>query len=117
MIDSSKREYPNDADGDVLQRLSDGGFDFSNRHDVDFYCYASNYEKAEQISSIASEQGYECDITISEDEDDPLKKHSVYMTVNIHLNYEGIIARQASLNDWLKSFKTHCDGWGVMSNA
>ena len=117
MIGSTRREYPNDTDGDVLQRLHDSGFDFASRHDVDFYCYASDYAKAEKICVVASKQGYECDISVDEEASDPLTKYSVYMTSKIFVTYDEVMERQVSLNKLLFDFNTKYDGWGVMLNA
>lgn len=77
--------FPNDADGDVLRSLKENNFDFEKTYDVDFYCWAHDLKTANEISRQACDNGYKSKVSVDDEEENPLQKHSVYMTMNITL--------------------------------
>ncbi len=100
-------DYPNDADGDVLRRLSDAKFDFSSPVEVELYCYAEDLKTANAIRAIMNEVGFEADVF---DDDDTV---SVYFKKRMLLTYDAIIGEQMIANQRLSGFNTRCDGWMV----
>ena len=102
--------FPANADGDVLRRLEETGFDFTKTYDVDFYCYAKDINIAEQILKNSKQKGYISRIFV----DDESEQHSVYMSANIKITYAEVMRRQSELDIWLAKYATKCDGWGIL---
>ena len=105
-------EFPDDADGDVLRRLEEAGFDFTKAYDVDFYCYANDESTAKQILKKSEQIGYVSKIFVDEEDENKSKQYSVYMSVNIKITYAEVMRRQTELDGWLSDYNTRCDGWG-----
>lgn len=109
--------FPNDADGDVLNSLSSEGVDLSKPRKIDFYCYAPDHETALEIIEELSKLCFESDIYKNTEAANESKRLSVYSAKVMVPSYEAIIEEQRVLNRLLKKYKTVCDGWGTLSDG
>ena len=60
-------DYPNDADGDALRRLADGGGDMSKPMDIDLFIAASDEATATVVAN-GHELGYRTEVCFDDDE-------------------------------------------------
>jgi len=114
-LKSITRKFPSDADGDVLQAMYDRGVDLSIARDIEFYCYAENFQIAQNIVEKVRLDGFKNEIFQNMDEKQVDKIFSVYFICHMVPDHTKIINIQNTLNRLLKEFKTSCDGWGTLS--
>lgn len=107
-------EYPDDEDGDVLRALESNGLDMTAAVEIEFYCYAENSKNANAVCESDDFEEFITDIFIDEKSIDLDKKYSVYFSQVMVPTYENVIQTQEKLNMSLKTFRTRCDGWGVL---
>ncbi len=110
-----ERQFPQDADGDVLQMLLERGVNLSSSREIDFYCFAKDRDTANKIKKEVVLPGFSNKISKDPAEEIPDKIFSVYFCCNMVPDYDAIIKVQDLLNKQLKKFETYCDGWGTWS--
>jgi regulator of RNase E activity RraB len=106
------RDYPNDSDGDALQRVVDDGNDMSLPMTVDFPVVLPDLETAQQFAALAAKRGYDTDIA----ERDSRSTYDVYCTKRMVLNYDSVIKVQLELNKLAGPLGGYSDGWGTFGN-
>ena len=105
-------EFPKDDDGAVLNLLAKKGINLTLPREVEFYCYAKGEVVANEIVAEMESQGeFNCYIYKDDEEVNPNKAFSVYMSKVMILNYDNVVNEQQSLNVRLKQFDAFCDGW------
>src|SRR5687767_10297855 len=109
-----KKTFPFDDDGAVLRSLQKKGVNLDLPRDIDFYCYASSLEIANQIAICLDAMGFKSRIFQDDEADRTDERISVYSTKWMIPDYELLIRTQAELNAVLLPFGTHCDGWGTL---
>ncbi|MHC1683390.1 MAG: ribonuclease E inhibitor RraB [Clostridiaceae bacterium] len=108
---SSKKEFPNDADGDALRRLFDDGIDFSKPHNVDFFVVVPDLENGEKIKQLIEQDGFDCSLEVNEE----MEEWTCYCSKKMKLDYEKLILTQEFLNKVSKPYNGFSDGWGILS--
>ena len=111
-LDDMSRSYPDDADGDALQRLADEGSDMSRPMTIDFVVSISDMSKARSIAQLVAEHGYQTDIHL----DDEGGSIDIYCTKRMVATYDGVVACQTELTQLCKPFGVVCDSWGTYGN-
>jgi hypothetical protein len=105
--------YPNDDDGDALQRLADDGFDMSRPTDIEFVVLAPNRKAADAIAKLAASAGYRTRLEDAEEDE----SWDCYWIKAMVPTYEGVVAAQRELDDMSRQFNGKIDGWGTFGNA
>lgn len=105
--------FPNDDDGNVLQALHEKGIDLTKPREIEFYCYVSDLEQANEVAAKTKALGFIPDIY----EDETTSKISVYNTKRMVPTYQDIMEKQKILNSTLKAYGTVCDGWGTLNEG
>lgn len=105
-------DYPNDADGDALKRVADGGSDMSKPMDIDFTVAVPSEAIGRQLAVVAERCGYRP--RLDQDEEDG--SWSVYCTRKMLASYQGIAAAQAELDELSRPLGGYSDGWGTFGN-
>jgi len=109
MTSTATAEWPDDADGQVLRRLLDKGFDFAQRHVIDF---SVDFEKwppdPEALRRIHREFP-----NASEYLDDVSGVGSVVVKLEATLSYHVVVDTQKRLTELASEFGGWCDSWGV----
>ena len=105
--------WPNDADGDVLRKLEEGGFDFSRAHKIDFNVDFRSWPPAElAIKLLRKEFGV---IEIFEPSDD----FNGYISFQVveRVTYEGVTSMQRRLTREMQPYGGVCESWGVWGES
>jgi len=107
-MDTTKHKWPDDADGDVLRRLEEKGFDFSKHYMVDFNIDFDQWppiKEAMDVIRIAypdakiygdGEEGY------------------VLFKVNSLITYDFVVKTQAKASSLVTQYGGRCESWGVL---
>ena len=99
--------FPADADGDVLRRLKKHGFDFSQRHDVDFSVEFEAWPpSAEAVARL--EENYPS-VLVGEEE--------VVVQVRDFVTYDFVVRTQSLLSGMMRTFGGVCETWGVWEHS
>lgn len=115
-------EYPDDVDGEVLRMIAEDGNDMTQPVDVQFHVAAATEETAEQIAQAAEKLGYEPAIDFddgedAEDDEEITEPWTCTCTKNMLLEYDGIMAAQAELDEIARPLGGYADGWGTFGNV
>jgi hypothetical protein len=108
-----QHDFPNDADGDALRRLADGGSDLSKPMSLDFQIAVPNEVAANGLAEVVYNRGYRVKIYASPECSLPW---TCECSTRMLASYEGVIAIQAELASLAKPFSGHPDGWGSFGN-
>ena len=111
-LDGMTGRFPDDADGDTLQRLADTGIDFSRPMDINFQVEVRDNSAARSVATIAEARGYKVKTYV----DDETGDITVECTATMYATYEGVVSRQAELTDASRAFGGSCDAWGTYGN-
>jgi hypothetical protein len=106
-------DYPNDADGDSLRRVRDGGSDMSLPMTIDFSITVPNETAARAVADVVSTHGFDPSISDNEGRG----SWSVYCSKTMLATYDSVVAVQAQLNELTKAHGGSCDGWGTFGNS
>lgn len=103
--------FPDDADGDVLRRLDESGFDFSKSTTIDFNVDFDNWPP--HPDAISKLKEYAGAVEIYE----PDEEYSGYVLFHIHqiLSYELVIDTQRNVTTLMAEYGGICESWGVLS--
>jgi regulator of RNase E activity RraB len=104
--------YPDDADGEALQRVADNGSDMSKPMSIEFAVVVPDMAKARAIAELVSSHGYRPDINV----DDETGAVAVYCAKTMLATYEGVVSGQAELTHLCEPFGAICDSWGTYGN-
>tara|TARA_Y100001949_G_scaffold77610_1_gene65681 strand:+ start:3121 stop:3438 length:318 start_codon:yes stop_codon:yes gene_type:complete len=102
--------FPDDADGDVLKRLDESGFDFSKPTTIDFNVDFDSWPP--HTNAISKLREFAGAIQIYE----PDGEYNGYILFNIHqpLSYELVIDTQAKVTNLVAEYGGVCESWGVL---
>ncbi len=102
--------FPDDADGDVLKRLDESGFDFSKPTTIDFNVDFDSWPP--HPDAIAKLREFAVSIQINE----PDGEYSGYILFNIHqvLSYELVTEIQEKFTTLMADYGGVCESWGVL---
>jgi Regulator of ribonuclease activity B len=106
-------DYPNDADGDSLRRVRDGGSDMSLPMTIDFSIDVPNESAARAVAALVSTHGF--DPSISDNEGRGW--WSVYCSKTMLATYDSVVSVQGQLNELAKPQGGICDGWETFGNS
>lgn len=104
--------WPNDADGDVLRKLEQDGFDFTQAHEIDFNVDFETWPPPGKAISLLSEKYGNIEIIQPED------KYTGYVLFRIKdmLTYELVMHVQEETTLIMSPFRGVCESWGLYSN-
>ena len=105
--------YPNDADGDALQRVDAAGADMSRPMDIDFVVVVPDREAGEAVARLAARSGYRTELV--HDEEDDVWDCSCIKTMLA--DDEGNIEAQRELDELSRPYGRQSDGWGTFGNS
>jgi Regulator of ribonuclease activity B len=96
--------WPNDADGDVMRRLSTAGFDFSTPAEIDCDVdFETSPPSQRALQAIAAEFS---GATIVDD--------WVHVPVRAQVTYALVVSVQARLSARAAPYGGRCESWGVL---
>jgi hypothetical protein len=107
----AKLNFPDDADGDVLRRLDESGFDFSKSTTIDFNVDFNSWPPHPVAISRLKEYAGAVEIY------EPDEEYSGYVLFHIHqiLSYELVVDTQKSVTALMAEYGGVCESWGVLS--
>jgi regulator of RNase E activity RraB len=114
--------YPDDLDGEVLRTIAEDGNDMTKPMDVQFHVAAATEETAEEIAAAAEKLGYDTSIDFDDGEDaeedeDMSEPWTCTCQKTMLLEYDGIMAAQAELDEIARPLGGYADGWGTFGNV
>ncbi|HEX7029300.1 MAG TPA: ribonuclease E inhibitor RraB [Gammaproteobacteria bacterium] len=108
--------FPDDANGDVLRRMTRHGFDFSKPHPVEFFAVFPTEAAADAVA-----RQY-----VADHESDPLENietsahepggMELMLVKNMFVTYENIKRFEAVMRQRVAAQGGRLDGWGVMQD-
>ena len=110
MTSTTSTEWPSDADGQVLTRLRDKGFDFSRQHVIDF---TIDFAKWPPPHNLIRQIQKEFPNT-GEYVDEVSGRGSIVVKVQAMLSYRLVMDTQKRLTDLASEFGGWCESWGVL---
>ena len=105
--------FPADADGDALRRVSEDGADMSNPMIIDFTVLAPDESSARAIAELAEAQGFDPSIS----DEGGSGKWSVYCSKSMLATHAGVVAEQVTLTALAAPKGGRCDGWASFWNG
>ena len=104
--------WPNDADGDVLRRLQESGFNFEQEQEIEFMVDFDSWPPPEgAIDTLQKEYG---NTEVYPPEDD-LEGYLLFKIKSI-LTYELVINAQNQASKITKKYGGICEAWGVLQS-
>src|ERR1700734_2389573 len=113
MAMDENNNWPADADGDVLRRLRDRGFDFSRRYTIDFNIDFDAWPPSQ--TAIARLKEIHQNVTLFEPEGEPTGEVVVQITDLV--SYDLVVRTQAAISNAMRPFGGRCDAWGVLHDG
>ncbi len=101
--------WPNDADGDVLRRLEQDGFDFTQVHKIDFNVDFENWPPPEKAISLLSEKYGNVEIVQPEED----YEGYVLFRIRDKLTYDLVMQVQEETSLIMGAYHGQCESWGV----
>lgn len=99
-------DWPQDADGDVLRRLENSGFDFSQQVKIDFEVSLANQQSLPSVKRTIEQAIAKVQISTTE--------YGLTVQVGDFLTYAFVMGMQAKLSELAGPFGGSCDEWGVL---
>jgi hypothetical protein len=106
------RAYPNDDDGDALQRVADAGAAMNEPMRIEFTIAVPSVECARRLAERIADFGYDPDLYVDEEDGSV----SLYCARMMLATYEGVLSSQAELNQLCQPVGANCDGWITAGN-
>lgn len=106
-------DLPNDADGDAIRRVFDGGSDPRRPMVLDFHIAAPSREVAERVSDAAASLSYHTKAST----DECGENWTVTCSTRTLLTHRAVIAMQAELYNLAEPLGARVDGWGTWGNC
>jgi hypothetical protein len=101
-------DWPQDADGDVMRRLSAAGFAFDKPTSIDFNVDFEAWPPNELALAVISNAFP--DATITQEGD------YVLVQITSIVSYEGVTSVQERLSALTANYGGRCDSWGLMQS-
>ena len=111
--------FPDNEDGNALQRLVESGSNLDQPMDVDIQIAAPTEEAAIEIANLAGVVGYRTDVYYDdeiEDVEEAPEPWTCQCSRVMVVNYESIVGCQIQLNEIAKPRGGYVDGWGTFGN-
>ena len=105
--------FPAGADGDVLRRLKESGFDFGQPRDIDFAIDFDSWPPADEALAWLK-RNYPNVEVYDPDDGDP---GDVVVQVHGLVTHDLVVQTQAALSDAMSSFGGRCEAWGVLDDG
>lgn len=106
-------DWPNDADGDVLRRLSELNCDFTKHHAVDYNVDFDAWPpSAEAVAWLEQEFGPVTLYPPEEEEDECFGGYALFQVFGL-VTYDGVTSVQRRVSAAMESFGGICESWGV----
>jgi len=107
--------WPNDADGDVLRRLKENGFEFDNEVEIDFNIDFNHWpltdEEVEKMQSLYSQASF------YDPDEEGIENGNLYGYVQFQvvakLTYDLVINTQERVTEQMKQYGGWCESWGL----
>jgi regulator of ribonuclease activity B len=100
-------EWPSDADGDVMRRLLDDGFDFSREVEIDFNIDFDRWPPDQAIVGLLQEKLRSARVFLKED--------YILVQVRALVTYPFVTGMQADLTRISSPFGGKCESWGILT--
>ena len=104
--------WPSDADGDVLRRMEESGFDFAKPHTIDFNVDFDDWPPSPEAIDLVKSR-YPGTV-VYEPEDD--KTGYLQFQVHDRVSYELVMRIQRQASALVAPFNGRCESWGVMQD-
>ena len=105
-----KKDWPSDADGDVLRRLDAMGFDFSKTHTIDFNVDFDEWPPSKKALAVLITEFPRATIYEDEDESDGY----VLFKIIDKVSHELVIKIQDRASELVAAYGGRCESWGVL---
>lgn len=102
--------WPNDADGDVLRRMFESGFDFGSKCLIEFNVDFDYWPPSDAAFKVLSEKYGEINVFEPEAEYDGYYQFQIYSKVT----YELVLRTQREASSLMQPFSGVCESWGVL---
>jgi regulator of RNase E activity RraB len=111
-------DWPNDADGDVLRRLEESGFNFDKEVTIDFNIDFNHWPLTEEEKIEIRKLYPGCEFYDPDEEDIEEGNLIGYVQFQIiaKLTYELVMDTQEMATKQMKKYDGWCESWGVMQN-
>jgi hypothetical protein len=110
--------WPDDADGDVLRRMEESGFNFDAEVEIDFNIdfdhWPLNEKEKEQIKTLYPNSDI-IDPT-EEDKADGRETGYVQFTIKDKLTYELVMNMQETVTKQMQNIGGWCESWGALQD-
>ena len=108
-------DWPDDADGDVLRRMQESGFDFDREAEIDFNIDFSHWPLSqEEVNQVKKIYPYsEIIDPTEEDKADGMETGYVQFTIQEKLTYELVINTQEKVTKQMHNIGGWCESWGA----
>ena len=100
-------EWPDDADGDVMRRLRDAGFDFSLEAEVDFNIDFDRLPPDSAVIGLVEAKFPSARVSIDGD--------SILVQVRGLVTCDFVTGMQANLTQLSPEFAGRCESWGILA--
>lgn len=104
---------PDDADGDALRRVEEGGSDLSKPMTIDFFVAVPGESSGQAVAEAAEAAGFETEV----DQDDESGEWTCYCTRFMPATYEGVVRAQEELRQLAAPHGGVPDGWETAGNV
>ena len=103
-------DWPTDADGDVLRRLEENGFDFSKPHSVDYNVDFDQWPPPGVALKLLEEQYGPIELF------DPDAGGAGYVLFKVFglVTYEEVTSIQLKVTASMRAYGGVCESWGVL---
>ncbi|MEM7226738.1 MAG: ribonuclease E inhibitor RraB [Pseudomonadota bacterium] len=98
--------WPDDADGDVLRRLQDAGFNFSREVEIDFNIDFEDWPPSHEFTEGLKLACPGAKIVFEEDH--------IQLRLRAPVTYEYVVHMQTDLTEIARPFGGWCESWGVL---
>jgi hypothetical protein len=104
-------DFPDDADGGVLRRLDQNGFDFSQKALIDFTVDFEDWPPSPKAVALLSAEYPSTKVYEPQNNDPGYVHFQVYELVT----YDLVTAIQRHVTELVAPFHGECNSWGVLS--
>jgi hypothetical protein len=105
--------FPNDAEGQALRRMAEGGIDMTKPMAVDFTVAVPDQRSGRLVAEAAETEGFRGNV--SRDEASPGWRCTCTRTMVPE--YDDIVSAQVLLDEISRPYGGRCDGWGTLGKA
>ena len=103
-------QFPDDANGDMLQLLMESGLVLDQPTELDFYVFFKRQDKAESALTTMAERYPDGRLSLALDS---AQQWELKLTQQVPLNYAAITEFESGLEADCKQLGGKYDGWGV----